>query len=108
MGRPERSPLVVSASELNDSFESGDLRIIDCRFDLANPAAGREAYLEGHVPGSVYAAVRRLPLPQRLVVELHLCGYNAAECGEMLGIEPATVRKREQRAVERLRERLRG
>jgi len=31
------------------------LRIIDCRFDLLAPSAGRRAYLEAHIPGAVYA-----------------------------------------------------
>lgn len=29
--------------------------IVDCRFDLADPDAGRRAYEEGHIPGAVYA-----------------------------------------------------
>jgi thiosulfate/3-mercaptopyruvate sulfurtransferase len=29
--------------------------VIDCRFDLMNPDAGREAYLQGHIPGARYA-----------------------------------------------------
>lgn len=28
--------------------------IVDCSFDLANPAAGRQAHEAGHVPGAVY------------------------------------------------------
>ncbi len=29
--------------------------VIDCRFDLADPGSGRRGWLEGHIPGSVYA-----------------------------------------------------
>jgi len=29
--------------------------IVDCRFDLAQPGAGREAYKQGHIPGAHYA-----------------------------------------------------
>lgn len=29
--------------------------VIDCRFDLAAPAAGRQAFLTGHIPGALYA-----------------------------------------------------
>jgi thiosulfate/3-mercaptopyruvate sulfurtransferase len=29
--------------------------VVDCRFTLADPPAGRRGYLEGHVPGAVYA-----------------------------------------------------
>ena len=33
----------------------GDWAVVDCRFDLANEAWGREQYAAGHVPGAVYA-----------------------------------------------------
>jgi len=33
----------------------GECTIVDCRFDLANGAWGREQYAAGHVPGAVYA-----------------------------------------------------
>lgn len=29
--------------------------IVDCRFQLADPGQGRRAYMEGHIPGAVYA-----------------------------------------------------
>jgi len=31
------------------------LRLFDCRYELARPDAGREAYLQGHLPGAVHA-----------------------------------------------------
>ncbi len=52
-------------------------RIIDCRFDLSDPDAGREAYRESHLPGALYAHLDedlsgsvtgssgRHPLPER-------------------------------------------
>ncbi|MBF6986834.1 MULTISPECIES: sulfurtransferase [Cupriavidus] len=33
---------------------NGRCVVIDCSFDLANPAAGREAYHVGHLPGAFY------------------------------------------------------
>jgi thiosulfate/3-mercaptopyruvate sulfurtransferase len=33
--------------------------IVDCRFDLANPALGEEQYLAGHIPGARYAHLDR-------------------------------------------------
>jgi thiosulfate/3-mercaptopyruvate sulfurtransferase len=36
-----------------------NLRIVDCRFDLMHPEAGRRAYLEAHVPGALYADLNR-------------------------------------------------
>ena len=29
--------------------------VVDCRFDLMQPQAGRAAYFQGHIPGAVYA-----------------------------------------------------
>jgi thiosulfate/3-mercaptopyruvate sulfurtransferase len=31
--------------------------VFDCSFDLMNPAAGEEQYLQGHIPGAVYASL---------------------------------------------------
>jgi thiosulfate/3-mercaptopyruvate sulfurtransferase len=36
-----------------------DLVLIDCRFDLLNPDAGRNAYLQAHIPGARYADLNR-------------------------------------------------
>jgi thiosulfate/3-mercaptopyruvate sulfurtransferase len=33
--------------------------VLDCRFDLAAPAAGREAYLRGHIPSARYLDLNR-------------------------------------------------
>lgn len=48
------SPLIV-ASELLKRIDEPDLRVLDCRFDLMNPQAGHLAWLDGHIPGAVYA-----------------------------------------------------
>ena len=34
-------------------------RFVDCRWDLADPAAGRRLYLEGHIPGAAFLDVER-------------------------------------------------
>jgi len=34
-------------------------QFIDCRWELANPARGRELYLEGHIPGASFLDVER-------------------------------------------------
>ena len=36
---------------------AGDWAVVDCRFDLADDAWGREQYLAGHIPGAVYASL---------------------------------------------------
>ncbi|KEF33635.1 3-mercaptopyruvate sulfurtransferase [Deinococcus sp. RL] len=48
------SPL-KTASWLAEHLEDPRLRVLDCRFTLTAPMAGRAAYREGHVPGAVYA-----------------------------------------------------
>jgi len=48
------SPLIV-VSELHRRVGELDLRVIDCRYDLMNPRAGRLAWVNSHIPGAVYA-----------------------------------------------------
>lgn len=67
--------------------------VLDCRFDLAAPAAGRRAYLLGHIPGARYldlnrdlsapvsATSGRHPLPEPQALAALLAG---------LGLEPDT------------------
>ena len=55
LGLQERSGLLTSAAELASRIGDRRLRIVDCRFDLMEPQAGRDAYLDGHIPGAVYA-----------------------------------------------------
>lgn len=45
----------VSADELGDHLDDPDWVVIDCRFNLMRPGAGRLAYEAGHIPGAVYA-----------------------------------------------------
>ena len=52
---PNRQALLIEVDELASELTNDKLRIIDCRFDLMNPDAGRKSYLEGHIPGAVYA-----------------------------------------------------
>ncbi|MBL8226160.1 MAG: sulfurtransferase [Chromatiales bacterium] len=48
------SPLLVSVAELS-ALSPARAVVVDCRFDLARPGAGRTAWLEGHIPGARYA-----------------------------------------------------
>lgn len=50
---------LIDAHELKSRIDDSDLRIIDSRFDLADPGAGRRAYLHGHIPGAVFADLDR-------------------------------------------------
>ena len=46
---------MTGADELAARLGDRRLRILDCRFDLLAPDAGRKAWLDGHIPGAVYA-----------------------------------------------------
>ena len=46
---------LIGAAELASSLDDPDIRIVDCRFELLSPEAGRHSYLEGHIPSAVYA-----------------------------------------------------
>jgi len=45
---------LIDADELAARVDEGALRIVDVRFDLSDPSAGRRAYLGGHLPGAIY------------------------------------------------------
>jgi thiosulfate/3-mercaptopyruvate sulfurtransferase len=46
---------LIEPAELRERNADPDWAIIDCRFDLARPRWGREAYASGHIPGALYA-----------------------------------------------------
>lgn len=48
-------PPLITAADLQGRLSQSDWRIVDCRFDLTNPSAGRATWLDGHIPGAVYA-----------------------------------------------------
>ncbi len=52
---PETWTTLVAADRLAERLDAPRLVVVDCRFDLMNPARGRQDYLAGHVPGAVYA-----------------------------------------------------
>lgn len=41
------------------ALPSGPALIVDCRFDLADPAKGERDFLAGHIPGAVHASLDR-------------------------------------------------
>ncbi|OOG45824.1 sulfurtransferase [Rhodanobacter sp. C01] len=47
---------LIDASELA-TLATHDVLIVDCRFDLVDPGNGGRDYLEGHIPGAVYASL---------------------------------------------------
>jgi thiosulfate/3-mercaptopyruvate sulfurtransferase len=48
-----RSPL-VSVAELATELHDPDLVVVDARWYLGKPGAGREAYLAAHIPGAIH------------------------------------------------------
>ena len=48
---------LIDPSTLAPHVGDPDWVIIDCRFDLANPARGEELYREAHIPGARYAVL---------------------------------------------------
>ncbi|HEY2600667.1 MAG TPA: sulfurtransferase [Thermoleophilaceae bacterium] len=45
---------LVDSDWLRDELGTPALRVIDCRWQLGQPGAGRAAYLEGHIPGAAF------------------------------------------------------
>ncbi|MEE4163514.1 MAG: sulfurtransferase [Woeseiaceae bacterium] len=50
---------LISAADLSRRLGDASVVLLDCRFDLMRPLAGREAWLESHIPGAVYADLDR-------------------------------------------------
>jgi thiosulfate/3-mercaptopyruvate sulfurtransferase len=47
---------LISVAQLQGLMAQGQrLRVFDCSFDLMQPHAGEQQYLEAHIPGAVYA-----------------------------------------------------
>lgn len=83
------SPL-LSVAELT-ALPADQRLLVDCRFDLADPARGEHDYLAGHIPGALYAHLDRdlsdlsrqaeglgrhpLPLPQVFAATLARWGW---------------------------------
>lgn len=46
---------LITANQLEEAINSGEnVLLCDCRFDLADPSAGKKAYKENHIPGAIY------------------------------------------------------
>lgn len=51
---PLRSPL-TTVEQLQTALGRDDVRLVDCRFSLADSTEGYRRYTEAHIPGAVYA-----------------------------------------------------
>ena len=50
---------LVSSSWLLEHLADGELLVVDTRFGLGKPDAGRTAFEAGHLPGAVFADLER-------------------------------------------------
>lgn len=50
---PEQQ-ILISVDELGSLVGRPGIAVVDARFDLSEPAAGRRGYEEGHIPGAVF------------------------------------------------------
>src|SRR5258708_24765514 len=50
---------LIGVGALQELLGKPRLAVVDCRFDLMNPEAGRQAYLRAHIPGARYADLNR-------------------------------------------------
>jgi thiosulfate/3-mercaptopyruvate sulfurtransferase len=83
---------LIDVPELASRLEDRDWAIIDCRFELADPAAGARAWAVGHIPHALYADLDRdlsaprtphsgrhpLPEPATLAATLGRLGIDSA------------------------------
>ncbi len=51
--------ILINARQLHAHLNDPKWVVIDCRFDLALPDAGQQAYANAHIPGAVYAHLNR-------------------------------------------------
>ena len=51
--------MLVSIDDLAADLSNPDLVVVDCRFNLQQPAAGSRLYAERHIPGAYYADLDR-------------------------------------------------
>ena len=49
--------LLISAASLNDELDNPALRILDCRFSLADSGLGLRQFQQGHIPTAQYLAL---------------------------------------------------
>lgn len=51
--------MLVTAQWLNQLQNQNQIAVVDCRFQLADPAWGYRQYLQGHIPGAYYLDLER-------------------------------------------------
>jgi len=46
---------LIGVDDLKQGLDRHSVTVVDCRFDLMQPAKGRDEYQQGHIPGARYA-----------------------------------------------------
>lgn len=93
---------LVTAEHAATRLDDPRLRVFDCRYDLLNPTAGREAYSRGHLPGAIYVDLHhdlaapetptsgRHPLPQPDGFAARLRAWGVNEDSYVLAYDDST------------------
>ena len=98
---------IVDSGTLAAHLSDPTWRIVDCRFDLGDPAAGAAGFAREHIPGAVYAHLDRdlsgprtpwsgrhpLPDPQVLASTLGQLGIGAEPRSSPTTSRPARMRR---------------
>ncbi len=93
---------LISPAELAGHLDDSAWAVVDCRFDLQQPDSGRQGYLTGHIPGSVYAHLDddlsgpqvpsqtgRHPLPDPAVLAARLSDWGIGDATQVVAYDAA-------------------
>jgi len=94
---------LICARELAAHIDDPQWVVVDCRHDLMNLGAGRQAYAAGHLPGAVFADIEhvlsgprhgpdgvflgRHPLPQREALAEALRGFGIGDATQVVAYD---------------------
>lgn len=89
--------LLIEVEALASMLGKDDVRIIDTRFSLQDVRLGHRQYLEGHIPGAIYADLEqdlsgtivpgvtgRHPLPEPAHFASRLQGWGMTDCSQIV------------------------
>ena len=95
-------PALIAPTELAPHLDDPDWAIIDCRFDLARPDWGAQAFAAGHIPHALYAHLEhdlsgprtprsgRHPLPQVEVLAATFARFGIDERVQVIAYDQGT------------------
>jgi len=94
---------LISTSVLESHLAHPSWVLVDCRFDLNQPDWGRANYLQGHIPGAVYAHLAkdlsgsdhskngRHPLPDQQEFIRHVSSWGIDQNKQVIAYVPVEV-----------------